>query len=371
MGFITSQSTCYLLNKISLVFLLHLFIFVSKSRADKNAGDKSVSAIFVFGDSTSDPGNNNFIGTSFKSNFPPYGKDFTNHTATGRFTNGLLANDFIARYVGVKDYVPPYLDPSLDIQELVTGVSFASAGSGFDPLTPTISNVISLSQQLDYFKQYKRKLKAKIGKERTKHVITNALFIVCAGTNDFIVNYYTVPIRRRSYDLHAYTDFLFKQVHQFMEDLLEEGARRIGVPGMTPIGCLPIVITLYSSNPITNRTCIESLSSVAKDFNIRLQKELYSLQLSHAKSGSRIAYLDSYTLMQDIVTTSSKFGFKVIDRGCCGTGIIETAFICNRGSVICPNASSYVFWDSIHPTERVYYLAVKAFRPTLDFIINR
>lgn len=44
-----------------------------------------------------------------------------------------------ARYVGVKDYVPPYLDPSLGIQELITGVSFASAGSGFDPLTPTIS----------------------------------------------------------------------------------------------------------------------------------------------------------------------------------------------------------------------------------------
>lgn len=52
-----------------------------------------------------------------------------------------------ARYVGVKDYVPPYLDPSLDIKELATGVSFASAGSGFDPLTPTIS--VCLSH--DYF----------------------------------------------------------------------------------------------------------------------------------------------------------------------------------------------------------------------------
>lgn len=48
-----------------------------------------------------------------------------------------------ARYVGVKDYVPPYLDPSLDIKELATGVSFASAGSGFDPLTPTISVCLS------------------------------------------------------------------------------------------------------------------------------------------------------------------------------------------------------------------------------------
>ncbi|KAK1375396.1 GDSL-motif lipase/hydrolase family protein [Heracleum sosnowskyi] len=263
-----------------------------------------------------------------------------------------------------------FLKEFFDILKIEDYIMTDAEGAIFLP-TLFEKNVISLSQQLEYFKQYKGKLEAKIGKERTKYVITNALFIVCAGTNDFIVNYYTVPIRRRSYDLHAYMDFLLKQVHQFMEDLLEEGARRIGVPGMTPIGCLPIVITLYSSNPITNRTCIESLSSVAKDYNIRLQKELYSLQLNHSKSGSRIAYLDSYTLMQDIVTSSSKFGFEVSDRGCCGTGMMEAAFICNRGSVICSNTSNYVFWDSIHPTERVYYLAVKAFRRTLDFIINR
>lgn len=48
-----------------------------------------------------------------------------------------------AKYLGVKEFVPPYLDPTLSIEELMTGVSFASAGSGFDPLTPAIS--VSLS----------------------------------------------------------------------------------------------------------------------------------------------------------------------------------------------------------------------------------
>lgn len=50
---------------------------------------------------------------------------------------------FAAKYVGVKDYVPPYLDPNLSKEDFLTGVSFASAGSGFDPLTPQIS--VSLS----------------------------------------------------------------------------------------------------------------------------------------------------------------------------------------------------------------------------------
>lgn len=44
-----------------------------------------------------------------------------------------------ASYVGLKEYLPPYLDPNLSMEDLMTGVSFASAGSGFDPLTPRIS----------------------------------------------------------------------------------------------------------------------------------------------------------------------------------------------------------------------------------------
>jgi len=43
-----------------------------------------------------------------------------------------------ASYLGLKELVPPYLDPNLSDKELVTGVSFASAGSGFDPLTPML-----------------------------------------------------------------------------------------------------------------------------------------------------------------------------------------------------------------------------------------
>ncbi|GJZ33627.1 hypothetical protein Tco_0579063 [Tanacetum coccineum] len=74
-----------------------------------------------------------------KSNFPPYGRDFVNHVPTGRFTNGRLVSDFIASYGGVKDIVPAYLDPTLRIEDLMTGVTFASAGTGFDPMTAILS----------------------------------------------------------------------------------------------------------------------------------------------------------------------------------------------------------------------------------------
>lgn len=44
-----------------------------------------------------------------------------------------------ADFVGVKRNLPPYLDPSLTIDDYLSGVSFASAGAGFDPLTSQIS----------------------------------------------------------------------------------------------------------------------------------------------------------------------------------------------------------------------------------------
>jgi len=43
-----------------------------------------------------------------------------------------------------------------------------------------------------------------------------------------------------------------------------------------------------------------------------------------------------------------------MDRGCCGTGKLEVAVLCNPLDSTCSNASEYVFWDSYHPTEGVY-----------------
>ena len=40
--------------------------------------------------------------------------------------------------LGVKEYLPAYLDPSLQDEDLQTGVSFASGGTGYDPVTPKI-----------------------------------------------------------------------------------------------------------------------------------------------------------------------------------------------------------------------------------------
>jgi hypothetical protein len=79
------------------------------------------SSILVFGDSTVDTGNNNYIKTLSKGNHLPYGRDFPNHVPTGRFSNGKLAIDFLASIMNLKDTVPPFLDPNLSNEDLLTG----------------------------------------------------------------------------------------------------------------------------------------------------------------------------------------------------------------------------------------------------------
>lgn len=70
----------------SLLLLLSSFV-------DAQNGPR---ALFVFGDSLVDSGNNNFLATTARADSPPYGIDYPTHIATGRFSNGLNIPDIIS-----------------------------------------------------------------------------------------------------------------------------------------------------------------------------------------------------------------------------------------------------------------------------------
>ena len=73
----------------------------------------------------------------------------------------------------------------------------------------------------------------------------------------------------------------------------------------------------------------------------------------------------------DLVLYVDVAGFDEVHSGCCGSGYIETAFMCNKASYVCSDASKYVFWDSIHPTEKAYHSLLLAVRPIIDALVNR
>lgn len=49
---------------------------------------------------------------------------------------------------------------------------------------------ISMEQQLDLFKEYKEKVIATAGPERAATVISDSLYVICAGRNDVLNTYF-------------------------------------------------------------------------------------------------------------------------------------------------------------------------------------
>lgn len=88
-----------LLQKMArlLPLVLSFLVLAVTCYAQDTNSTTLVPAIMTFGDSSVDVGNNNYLPTIFKANFPPYGRDFVNHEPTGRFCNGKLVTDFTGK----------------------------------------------------------------------------------------------------------------------------------------------------------------------------------------------------------------------------------------------------------------------------------
>ncbi|KAI3926280.1 hypothetical protein MKW98_028416 [Papaver atlanticum] len=240
----------------SLPFLLHILLFLVVEIVEA----KSIPAyVFVFGDSIVDAGNNNQIPTVLRANFPPYGQDFE----------------------GNKRLVQTYLDPAYDIEDFSSGVTFASAGSGYDAATSNVIAMIHLSKELEYFKEYQKKLIAFVGQDKAIETIKESLYIVSVGTNDFLENYYFLPGRS----------------FQFTVD------EKILLLGMPPGGCLPIARTV---NNFVKRTCKEDANEACKDFNDKFQNLVGNL--NKELDGIILICVDIYNPVLHVIKNPELYG---------------------------------------------------------------
>ncbi|CAI0380274.1 unnamed protein product [Linum tenue] len=293
---------------VLLACILALLVCSAAAAAAESYSNK-VPAVFVFGDSLVDTGNNNYVATIAKGNFPPYGRDFPGGKATGRFSNAKGVADYIAEVFGVKQLLPPYLDPSLDLPELLTGVCFASAGSGYDPRTPQKMNAIPMTTQLNMFKEYIKKINASVSPERTQEIISQSAYVIFMGSNDLTNTYPTVNYR---YTEESYTDLMISLALDF------------------------------------HKECSESLNRRIRLFNSKLS--LMVDQLNQELPGTKAVKFEFYDHVVSLADNPAPYGIEEVTRGCCGTGNIETGVLCVLPGT-CAVADKYMFFDSFHPTE--------------------
>ncbi|KAK3128394.1 hypothetical protein QOZ80_6BG0460950 [Eleusine coracana subsp. coracana] len=209
-------------------------------------------------------------------------------------------------------------------------------------------HAIPLSQQLEYFKEYQSKLAAVAGSNQAHSIITGSLYIISAGASDFVQNYYINPFLYKTQTAAQFSDRLIGIFINTVSQLYGMGARRIGVTSLPPLGCLPAAITLFGHG---SNGCVSRLNSDAQSFNGKMNATVNSL--SRRYPDLKIAVFDIYTPLHDLVANPAAQGFTEARRGCCGTGTVETTvFLCNPKSIgTCSNATTYVFWDAVHPSE--------------------
>ncbi|KAK4796039.1 hypothetical protein SAY86_028365 [Trapa natans] len=328
---------------IIVFWLLHVLLLLAGAQAE-------LPAIIVFGDSSVDPGNNNFIPTIARSNFKPYGRDFFGGLPTGRFSNGRIPTDFLSEAFHIKPSIPAYLDPAYNISDFATGVSFASAGSGYDNATSDVLSVIPLWKELEYYKEYQGKLRSHLGNEKADKIISQSLYAISIGTNDFLENYYTIPDGRRSqFSIGLYQDFLVDIAGSFVRELHGLGARKISLGGLPPMGCLPLE---RATNVIFQNDCVESYNNLAMEFNGKL-KVLTTKLSKQLPPGVELVFSNPYYIFMNIIRNPSSYGFEVASVACCATGLFEMSYACDENNPFtCQDANKYVFWDAFHPTEK-------------------
>ncbi|XP_057789043.1 GDSL esterase/lipase At2g40250-like [Salvia miltiorrhiza] len=352
-------------------YLLIVFLLLLSITIPPAAAAEKPCAIYAFGDTVFDAGNNNKLATVCRANHKPYGVDFPGGSATGRFSNGKLPGDILAAELGIKDLLPAYAEAAEEADELLTGATFASSCSGFDDLTAREVGVLSLDKQFKNFQKAFVRVEEKFGIEKTTAAVKGGLFLVSGGSSDMMDNYYALPLTRAKYSLPAYHDKLLKNLEDFVKKLYNVGARRLAVIGLPPVGCLPMDVAANcppSQNATANasgddsvkRKCRSQHNLDAQEYNAKLEVRVKKMMVD--MPNIKIVYMNIYNPIMDMINMPNEFGFKTTLKGCCGSLSVELGPLCNVFSATCPKRSEYVFWDSANPTEATYKDLTKIFQ---------
>lgn len=168
-----------------------------------------------------------------------------------------------------------------------------------------MQSVIPFFNELEYYKEYQKKLKAYVGEQKAKLIIRDSLYLLSLGTNDFLENYYTLQQRRSEYTVDKYQDYLSGIAEKFIKELYGLGARKISLGGVPPMGCLPLE---RSMNLLRGRgdTCIETYNVVAISFNAKLNGLVK--KLNKELSGIKVVLSNPFFILRQIIQKPSSYG---------------------------------------------------------------
>ncbi|XP_058749063.1 GDSL esterase/lipase At1g29670-like isoform X1 [Vicia villosa] len=313
-----------------------------------------VPCLFIFGDSFSDSGNNNYIQTTANANYRPYGIDLPGEP-TGRATNGRTRIDIIGQLLGFENLIPPYANTTG--YDILKGVNYASISSGILDETgkKTAGTNIALGLQIQNHKIIVSKVVAKLGGlAQATDYLSKCLYYVFIGTNDYSLNYFQPQYYPTNsiYNPEDYAQFLINHLSAYLHDLHKNEARKLVLVGLDKIGCSPLAIADQAKldGSCDEKQCVEKQNAAALIFNQKLKN--LTEQINYHIRYSKTIFINSTAIALD-----KSVGFIVTNVSCCPT---KANGFCFPNSIACTDRNEYVYFDGIHTTEAVNNLLALA-----------
>ncbi|KAJ8551700.1 hypothetical protein K7X08_021715 [Anisodus acutangulus] len=327
---------------VNLDQVLGLLIIGIVASVASSGGEQVVT--YVFGDSLTEVGNNNYLQSLAKSNFPFYGIDYEGGRATGRFTNGRTIGDIISAKLGIQS-PPPYLSLVPNDDAILKGVNYASGGAGI--LNDTglyFIQRLTFDDQIKSFEKTKEAIKAKIGEEAAEKHANKAVYFIGMGSNDYVNNFLQPFLAAgQQYTHDEFVELLTSTLGEQFTRLHQLGARKMVFHGLGPLGCIP-----SQRVKSTRGICLKQVNLWVQEFNSKVKKLVATLNkhLPYAQ----ITFADTYPIVLDLIENPTAYGFKISNTSCCN---VDTSVggLCLPNSKLCKNRTEYVFWDAFHPTD--------------------
>lgn len=306
------------------------------------------SKLFVFGDSYSDTGNiRKSISSSWKL---PYGMTFPGKPA-GRFSDGRVITDYLARFVGIKSPVP-YRWRQFAKKNLCYGMNFAYGGTGvFDTLIlePNMTTQIDFFEKLIHESVY------------TKRDLASSLALVTVSGNDYAA--YTA----KGGSIEGLPAFITSVVNQLafnVRRIHAMGVRKVALTSLQPLGCLP-----RSTRQSSFQQCNATENTLVSFHNLVLEQAM--AKLINETKDSTFVILDLYSSFTTVLKNKGSYlgnlKFETPLKPCCMG--ISSQYSCGsidkKGAkmyTVCSDPDSAFFWDMVHPSQagwRAVYLALQ------------
>uniref|UniRef100_A0ACD5VYP8 Uncharacterized protein n=1 Tax=Avena sativa TaxID=4498 RepID=A0ACD5VYP8_AVESA len=342
-----------MLNKalVSVLFLL--------SVARHGSSAQSYNAIYNFGDSISDTGNLCTGGCpSWLTNGqPPYGNTYFGRP-TGRCSDGRVFVDFLAEFFGLP-LLPPSKANGTDFKKGANMAIIGATTMNLDffelhGLGSSVWNNGPLDTQIQWFQQLMPSICGSAGD--CKSYLNNSLFIL----GEFGGNDYNAPIfgGKGLDEVTSYVPQIIDKITSGVETLIGLGAVEVVVPGVLPIGCFPLYLTLYGSSNQSDYDgdgCLKRFNDLSSYHNQLLQQAIFDLRSKY--TGVRLMYGDFYSQVTEMVRAPVSFGLEYGLNVCCGASGQGSYNYNNEarcgmpGSSACQDPDNYLNWDGIHLTE--------------------